>query len=102
MIIIKEFQKVREICMCNEELKKIIEKVHERYGIEAAICEIFDRRWSYVVGTENFISGQYKFQLDENYGIIYNSEMNQVEDINKFLKNVIESHYKDLREKVDN
>jgi len=88
--------------MCNEKLKKIIEEVNERYGIEAAICEVFDRRWSYVVGTENFISGQHKLQLDKNYGIIYNSESDEVEDINKFLKNVIESHYKDLTEEVDN
>jgi hypothetical protein len=72
--------------MCREELEDIIEDVYNRFHVELAICEVMGRRWSYITGTKNYISGRYRIKIDEKYGIIINCEQQDVDKIKMYIK----------------
>ena len=72
--------------MCNEELNDVVRDIYKAFNVELAICEVFERRWSYITGTKNFISGRYRIKINEKYGIIVNCEDNDVEKIKEGIE----------------
>ena len=71
--------------MCNEQLDSIVKDIYKEFNVELAICEVFKRRWSYITGTENFISGRFKIKINEKYGIIVNCENKELEKIKNYI-----------------
>lgn len=87
MTIIREFQKVKGICMYSNRINEFIEEVSEKFKFEFAICNVFDgRRWSFVSGTKNFINGRNRFMIDDNYGILVDCDDNELEIFRKFIE----------------
>jgi len=76
---------VREIYMSRAGFDSIVNELHESFGIEVALCEVFKRRWSFISGTDGFISGQHKLQLNEEYGIIINCKDDHLDEIKNLL-----------------
>lgn len=72
--------------MCREELESIVKDIHDEFHVELAICEVFKRRWSYVTGTENYISGRFRIKIDDKYGIIVNCNEQDVDKITDYVK----------------
>lgn len=72
--------------MCREELDDIVNDIQREFNVELAICEVFKRRWSYITGTKNYVSGRYRINIDEKYGIIVNCEEQDVDKIKKYIK----------------
>ncbi|MCT4687024.1 hypothetical protein [Vallitalea sp.] len=72
--------------MCRQELENIVRDVHNKFHVELAICEVFKRRWSYITGTKNYVSGRYRIGIDEKYGIIVNCEKQDVDRIKMYIK----------------
>jgi roadblock/LC7 domain-containing protein len=77
----KEFQGEKGIYMYKQVLETFINDIHTKYKVELAICEVFDKRWSYVFGTEDFIGGSYKIKIDHQYGVIINCTEAEFEKI---------------------
>lgn len=71
--------------MCNEQLDNIVRDIYNEFNVELAICEVFERRWSYITGTKNFISGRHKIKINDKYGIIVNCEDKDVENIKNYI-----------------
>lgn len=71
--------------MCNLYLESIVKNINNEFNVDLAICEIFERRWSYITGTKNFIGGSYKLEINNKYGIIVNCESKDVEKIKNFI-----------------
>ncbi|GMQ57284.1 hypothetical protein AN1V17_16790 [Vallitalea sediminicola] len=72
--------------MYREKLEDIVKDIQREFNVELAICEVFKRRWSYITGTKNYVSGRYRINIDEKYGIIVNCEEQDVDKIKKYIK----------------
>ena len=72
--------------MCRDELKNIVKDIHDRFHVELAICEVFTRRWSYITGTENYISGRFRIKINDNYGIIVNCDEQDISKIKDYVE----------------
>lgn len=89
MIIMIEFLMEKGIYMCNKELENIVKEIYCNFHVELSICEVFERRWSYICGTKNFIGGKYKINLNKNYGIIINCKEEALAEIEKFISEIL-------------
>lgn len=85
MATIKEFQTVKEIYMCKITLERMVDTIHDTFNVELAACEVFDRRWSFILGTENYVTGRYRLKLNGKYGIIVNCEEEKLDAIKVFI-----------------
>lgn len=67
-------------------LQRIVDDLHQQFGVELAICQVFKRRWSYVAGTEGFISGKHRIDFGPEYGIIVNCKDEMLETISNYIE----------------
>ena len=76
---------VKETYMCKVTLEGMVNSIQATFNVELAACEVFDRRWSYIMGTENYVTGKYRLKINTKYGIIVNCEEENLATIRKFI-----------------
>ncbi|MBN2897958.1 MAG: hypothetical protein JXO44_04195 [Clostridia bacterium] len=74
------------ISISSERLQALALELKERFHIECAICKVFERRWSYVTGTKDFLGGQHRLEFGGGYGIIIDSGDDTLASIEDYIK----------------
>ncbi|MBK5240004.1 hypothetical protein [Clostridium sp.] len=50
--------------------KDLTDKIHKKFNVNLTLCKITGQRWSYVYEVGNFIHGNQKIKINDNYGLI--------------------------------
>ena len=72
--------------MSKEALQMMVDDLYQKFGIEMAACDVFERRWSYLVGTKGFISGTQRMTFDDAYGLILDCKEENLNEIKDYIK----------------
>lgn len=67
---------------------ELMDSLTSQFSVEVSICEVFQKRWSHITSSANFVCGNHRLMLSNDYGIMLHCNNQTFQEIAAYLKKI--------------